>query len=1135
MVRRGPRAGRAYATAGQPQHVGSVLRARVMGERIGAVAAIAFVTTAWGSRHGGINAFNTDLCIAVAALRSDLRVVCFVLDASREDIAHAEARHVELVPMEGGPQEFTAAHRFELNAKAHAWTDLEWWVGHDVHSGYVAVEAAQVAGTRAAVVWHTDHISYAAHRGTRGGAIIDRNRREADMLRRAAAVFGVGPTLAEAAADRLAGASPVTALLPGLAPIEPLKASPPTFRPITFGRLGPADDVIKRGTLAVLAFGQLVKEAPDIAGRDPRITVVGIDKRKEEERRLRELAEDRAGRKVVVLGQQFTEDREQLLGVLRGSSACLMLSLHEGFGLVGWEAIAAGVPLVLTRNSGLHRLIESHDDAAGLGRVLTVDVKGAEAAAEDDIAAVTGRLREIARRPDVAKTRALALRRQFSGCTWEETARTFLEGLGCITAGASTVSPALSLPESNLPLRADEFFEWPEAFAGCKAALVESRLVTLVGPPGAGKTRFAVELAKMLLGDFDGHVYFVDLSKIADPELVVSRITHALKIEAGDPVTDALKEVFREVQALVVLDTFDRVLAAADAVQELLDAVPGLTVLATSREPMGIRSERLVDLPPLTPDLAAKLFIARVPERTSVLPSPDDPRLLRLCERLDYLPLAIELVAPRAQLYAVGTLQERVEKRLLDLKPRQRDVAEHHLTLRAAFELSHELLQDSQRRLFAELSVFAGGCTIETAASVLRGSDPDTLEEDLFSLLDKRLLRDDLRGGQRFVMPETLRAYATERLDAEPGADEVRARHAGHFLALAESAVASELEVELENLAAALRHFARCRRTGEALRLATLLAGFWWGRDVAEGWQRLSEVLELTAPEPLQHAEADVRLWSGRVAIRLGKLDEAAAAFDRALAIAMREGDAELEAQALADRALVHMEHAEFEAAGPLLERALKMQRERPPGEGLADTLDSLGVLSTGLGDYDTAERCLRESLALYRSEIGTAWVHNDLARLALARDDLSLAEDHASRALATGMRQRDWALVAWARNYLGLVHSARGELDHARAHHDESLKLVLLLGDRRPQALALEGFATLAVEEREPRRALVLAGASERRRARARIPRTVAEATILERRLARARTVLGRDAEAAYAAGKAMSLDEAVAVARGA
>ena len=1097
------------------------------------MAAIAFVTTAWGPRHGGINAFNTDLCAAVAALRSDVRVVCFVLEASGEEIAEAAARDVELVPMDGAPQEFTAAHRFELTARAHTLPDLDWWVGHDVHSGYMAVEAAQQTQTRAAVIWHTDHISYAAHRGTSGQEIIDRNRRESDMLRQAAAVFGVGPTLAEAAADRLEDGSRVIELLPGLAPIEPREAAPPTFRPITFGRLGPADDVIKRGTLAVLAFAQLVREAPDIAGRDPRMTVIGIDERQKEEDRLRELAEERAGRKVVVLGQPFTQNREQLFGVLRGSSACLMLSLHEGFGLVGWEAIAAGVPLVLTRNSGLHRLLEVHDDAAGLGRILTVDVTGAERAAEDDIAAVTTHLRQIARQPKVAKARALALRRQFSGCTWQETARTFLEGMGYPTAGARTLSPTLTLPQSNLPVRADRFFEWPETVVRCRAALADSRLVTLVGPPGAGKTRVAVELAKTLLDDFDGHVYFVDLSKIADPELVVSRITHALKIEAGEPVADALKEVFREARALVVLDTFDRVLSAADAVQELLENVPGLTILATSREPMGVLPELLVDVPPLPPDLAAELFLSRVPEGPSALPSADDPRLLRLCERLDYLPLAIELVAPRAQLYRVDSLLARVEKRLLDLKPRQRHLAGQHLTLRAAFESSHELLQASQRRLFAELSVFAGGCTIETAASVLRGADPDALEEDLFALLDKRLLRDDLRGGQRFVMPETLRAYATERLEAEHEADEVRASHAAHFLALAEAATTRELEVELENLAAALRHFARRLQTGEALRLAALLAGFWWSRDVAEGWQRLSEVLALTAPEPLQRVEADVRLWSGRLAIRLGKLDEAAEAFDRAIAIAVREDDAALEARALADRALVHMEHAEFEAARPLLERALNMQRARPPGEELADTLDSLGVLATGIGDYDTAEPRLKESLALYQNATGVAWVHNDLARVALARDELDVADEHASRALEIGERHPDWAVVAWARNYLGFVCSGRGELESAREHHDESLKLVLLLGDRRPQALALEGFAALAVEQREPRRALRLAGASEHRRAVARIPRTAAESAILERRLVRARAALGRDADAAYAAGRAMSLDEAVAVAR--
>jgi tetratricopeptide (TPR) repeat protein len=430
--------------------------------------------------------------------------------------------------------------------------------------------------------------------------------------------------------------------------------------------------------------------------------------------------------------------------------------------------------------------------------------------------------------------------------------------------------------------------------------------------------------------------------------------------------------------------------------------------------------------------------------------------------------------------------------------------------------------------------VFAGGCTIQTAASVLRGGAPDSpLEDDLISLLDKRLLREDARARHRFVMLATLRAYATERLQTESDADEVRRRHAAHFLAYAESAASSALEVELDNLAAALRHFVGRRETEEALRLAGLLGQFWWSRDFAEGWQRLSEVLALPAPERLRRSRAEVLLTAGRLAIRLGKLDEAAAVFDESLRIAGQEDDARLQAKALADRALVYMERAEFDDARPLLERALAAQRERPDGEGLADTLDSLGVLATGIGDYDVAEQRLNESLTLYPDEIGAAWVHNDLACLALARDDLRLAEDHAEQALATGQDRTDLAVVAWARNYLGLVASCRGEFARAREHHEESLKLVLLLGDRRPQALALEGFAALAVEEGAPRRALQLAVAAEARRAEAGIPRTVAESAILDRRLDRARAALGPDADAASAAARTMSLDEAVALAR--
>jgi predicted ATPase len=194
------------------------------------------------------------------------------------------------------------------------------------------------------------------------------------------------------------------------------------------------------------------------------------------------------------------------------------------------------------------------------------------------------------------------------------------------------------------------------------------------------------------------------------------RLSRRFRAASGRALLDALKELFRGNRILLVLDNFEHVLAASHAVQELLTEVPSLKILATSREPMGIDPEHVVDLPSLPSDLAVPLFVSRAAEHTSAPPSPDDPHVKRLCERLDCLPLAIELVAPRTQLYPVRDLLATIEPSILDVTRRQRSVPERQRSLRAAIEWSYARLSDSEKRLFRELSVFAGGCTIQTAA-----------------------------------------------------------------------------------------------------------------------------------------------------------------------------------------------------------------------------------------------------------------------------------------------------------------------------------------------------------------------------------------------------------------------------------
>ena len=562
---------------------------------------------------------------------------------------------------------------------------------------------------------------------------------------------------------------------------------------------------------------------------------------------------------------------------------------------------------------------------------------------------------------------------------------------------------------------------------------------------------------------------------------------------------------------------------------------------------MGLAMERQTIVPPLAPDDAARLYADRV-AALGVDDVPDAGTLAALCNTLDRLPLGIELAASLAGVVPAAELVPMLEKSALDLKTRRQDVDDRQRSLRAAIDWSYRLLTEAERRLFRRLAVFEGGWTLQTAAAVVDGGGPVDLAfaDSMGSLLEKHLIR--RASSDRFDMLATLHQYAAEQLGKDlREAEEMRRRHAAYFVKVGEATRAGggaasaparlqQLEVEHDNLTTALTALVNHRELSGALRLGVTLGRFWWARNYAEGYRRLDELWRLPVAPQLRGLRAEMLLELGRLAIRLARLEDAAAAFAEALALAEAEGDARIEARALADAALVPMERAEFAPARPRLDRALELRRAgRDPGE-IADSLDSLGVLATGTGDYGAATAFLEESLTHYRmaGDIqGEAWVLNDMARVALATDDPDVAHNRAAAALAIGRDLSDWGLIAWARNYLGLVASRRGAHDEAREHHVESLRLVRLLGDARPIALALEGFAALAAEQERWERTVQLAAAAESVRAAHQIRRTVAERAILDLRLRRAKAALAApELERATAAGRAMSLDQAAALA---
>ena len=379
-----------------------------------------------------------------------------------------------------------------------------------------------------------------------------------------------------------------------------------------------------------------------------------------------------------------------------------------------------------------------------------------------------------------------------------------------------------------------------------------ARLVTLSGPGGSGKTRLAIESAADLVPEFRNGVFWIGLAALGDPTLV-----------AGDRHADAggqgrpLAEHIGERELLLLLDNFEQVVEAAPELPALLESCPNLRLLVTSRELLRVRGEVEYPVAPLAESEAVELFCAR-----SRLEPTDD--IAELCGRLDNLPLAVELAAGRTRVLSPGQILERLAGRL-DLLKAGRGAEARQRTLRATIEWSHDLLSADEQRLFARLSVFAGGCTSEAAATVC-GADLDTLQ----SLVDKSLAR---HTDERFWMLETIREFALERVEETGGAQVLRERYGAFFLELAELAGPEllarsssiwydRIEAEHDNFRAVLGDALEHGRIDVALRICAAIRHFWWTRGYwSEGRRWLEAALAAgTESDPQLRFEP---LWGG--------------------------------------------------------------------------------------------------------------------------------------------------------------------------------------------------------------------------------------------------------------------------------
>nr|MDQ2981459.1 tetratricopeptide repeat protein [Actinomycetota bacterium] len=575
----------------------------------------------------------------------------------------------------------------------------------------------------------------------------------------------------------------------------------------------------------------------------------------------------------------------------------------------------------------------------------------------------------------------------------EHRLKDFAEPVWLFQLGEEEFPPLRTLGATNLPRPASSFVGRERELQEVVALLrSRSRVVTLTGAGGSGKTRLALEAASELVGDYPNGTYWVGLAQLRDPALVMEAIAQSVGAK------EELARHFAGKHAFLLLDNFEQVVEAARPLSELLSACAGLECLVTSRELLRITGEREYAVPPLADPEAVELFC----ERAGLEPDDATPEL---CRRLDKLPLAIELAAARTNVVSPAQILERLASRL-DLLKGGRDAEARHATLRATIAWSYELLTPEEQHFFARLAVFLGGCTLE-AAEEIAGADLGTLQ----SLVEKSLVR---HTGERFWMLETIREYALERLEESAEAETLRKRHAEYFLGFVEGLAPlmpgpeeqvafEQLTAEHDNLRAALRFTIDTGDADSALRLATGgLQRFWRLQGyLAEGRSWVEEALASGASElrlraqgfstvaklagqqgdignAVPAAEQALSIFRanddvagtidclnslGGALLRQGDLRRARRNFEEVEELSRASGDMFRLSAALNNLGNVLLYEGEYERAQKLFEESGRLSRKLELEDVLAGSLANEGLAALHLHDYDRAEALLRESV----------------------------------------------------------------------------------------------------------------------------------------------------------------------------
>ena len=725
---------------------------------------------------------------------------------------------------------------------------------------------------------------------------------------------------------------------------------------------------------------------------------------------------------------------------------------------------------------------------------------------------------------------------------------------------------------ANLPVQRTGFVGREKEVAAAKELLLrpDVRLVTVTGPGGIGKTRLAVHVASSLVEFFPGGIHFVPLSPVIDPGLIASVIVQTLGIReaGGQPPLEVLKQNLQDssrAPILLLLDNFEHLIHAAPTVAELLTMGPNLKIMVTSRAALHVYGEHEFPVPPLAmPDSlavppvdvlsqypAVALFVQRA---VAVKPDFELNRenaaiVTEICARLDGLPLAIELAAARVKVLSPSSMRTRLASRLQLLTGGARDLPQRQQTLRAAIDWSYDLLSPAEQKLLRRLSVFVGGCTLEGVEAVC--DTKSDLELDLLdgmsSLVDKSLVQhfEQAKSESRFVMLETIREYALEKLAASGEKPLTKRAHAAYCLVLAEEEAAEQsgaegtewLEhfgLEHDNFLAGLDWLTETGDADWGLRLGTALFRFWETREyLAEGRGRLGKLLKLPGAAAPTKTRARALFAAGVLAAEQGDYVSADALLRESLDISRELRDQQGAAVSLNALAVNARDRGDFATARSLFEDSLALWRELGDQKAVARSLSNLASVVKMQGDYASARSLYGECLLIFQGlgdRTGVAWSMNNQGDVAHDQGDSATARTLYEGALSIFRELGDRWGIAGTLADLGSLEREQGNCASARSLYRESIKVFRELEHKRGIARLLECFACSAAVEQEAERSLRLAGAAAALRQNIGAPLTMAEQAKLEASLQAARQALTNTAgTTAWLEGWALPVEKAI------